>query len=66
LSEKSPSQDLADQWIVLRRLRQMPSRSSMVRVTLTNHRRLCLFPADYAIRHTVVTVKTQRMCLWAC
>jgi len=24
----------------------MPSRSSMVRVTLTNHRRLCLFPTD--------------------
>ena len=34
----------------------MPSRSSMVRVTLTNHRRLCLFPTDYDIRHTVVTV----------
>jgi hypothetical protein len=29
----------------------------MVRVTLTNHRRLCLFPTDYEIRHAVVTVK---------
>ncbi len=28
----------------------------MVRVTLTNHRRLYLFPTDYALRHTVVTV----------
>jgi hypothetical protein len=25
----------------------------LVRVTLTNHRRLCLVPTDYAIRHTV-------------
>src|SRR5205807_8672203 len=29
----------------------------LVRVTLTNHRRLFLFPTDYDIRHTVVTVE---------
>ena len=30
----------------------------LVRVTLTNHRRLCLLPTDYAIRHTVATIST--------
>ncbi len=34
----------------------MPSRSSIIRVTLTNHRRQCLFPTVPEIRLAAVTV----------